>query len=561
MTGLLAACVLWFALAGHVTAQAPSIKEEDALAFVEGCWLPALRAQSTPALLKCYGDKLPKFSRATRDEPSSNQSVADLLKSHSAFFGPRSSYLLKWFESKGTLLGGSPGVALEFHRWNGERAETGTVFLQLQQGLRGFSINEESWYVNLVIEGAERASYRQLTDTDWLGHAHVHGRNHNLQLLLQRPAMPRWGLAIKAFLATQDIACTQEETDGDCPNAHWSYGEDPQGGGTEKDPCVRRKILLWALRQGNPADLLPSLPMLLQLVRNGAMDRNADLATTILQLVPPGDQGVGWPVVEVLLPQQRPDLGLRMAELDRHLRGLPDERLRQLVAAGHVYEGLLRALVARPLSPPIRTALLEALSKGAHRILRLAILDKLATEPAAPLRITLQNTAANDLDCYVRGRAAALLASLGDPSFLPAGVAHSDAQMQDQLCQATADTDPTRRNARLRALVLPGAVLVHFSVNPDEDGNPNSPVAHTKRSPLTVPNLLVAATYLMNFRTKHEGGVSHESWDARGTHQSLEIVDDPMEDDSYKITMGQRRGRRGVARVYRNEDHVSHSCY
>lgn len=393
--------------------------------------------------------------------------------------------------------------------------------------------------------------YRQLSGTDWLRRAHVLGPDYARQLSLQRPAEPQWGLAIRDFLASQSIACEKKEYDGECPIATWTYAERPEETDTEQDPCLRRKVLLWALQHVPPAELGPALPALLSLLGSGAMELNADLATAVLQRVPLGDPELAWPIVKALLPQQQPDLGLRLPELDRHLRGLSDERLQQLVAAGHVYEALLRALLARPLSPATHTALLQALGRDAHahRMLRLAILDKLATVPAEKLRVVAET----DRDCYVRGRAAALLAGRDALILRPADAPpRSDAETLEQVCHAFADGNETRRAVRLRAMILPGATLVHRTVDPDEDGNPNSPITRTKRSPLTLPALLAALKYEMDPGIRYKAGAHHVD---------LSTAGGLVGDNSYKIVPGQRRGRHGVARVDFYEDHVIGSCY
>jgi hypothetical protein len=265
----------------------------------------------------------------------------------------------------------------------------------------------------------------------------------------------------RVLVGDGNFACTQTEETHECGEDHVEWKAlDPAA--TVDDPCLRRKLALWALAPGvltesDVETLMPSLRALFAL-----------------------------PAPEDELPKAVMLLAASMSGRTRaRLIDTAMENSRKELAEALCCSDMGHALIGTLYSRHHLDAAAAALDVATERAIVLAAVqdDALAVETRAAWVERLRDIAGKDVlaalgavadgasDCGLTMAAASALAARGDASRLPRRRDGDDqARMARALCMLARDDDVVRRRARFREFLPPhGRVTLSHAINSDWD--------------------------------------------------------------------------------------------
>ncbi len=264
----------------------------------------------------------------------------------------------------------------------------------------------------------------------------------------------------RALLAEGGFECEQVVEYAECGMERREWKElDPAA--DLADPCLRRRLALWAIGQAAAADLAALQPGLIAIA--GLPLPEEELPRALAAKV--ADDGVPealeLAVYDALLAADREEM------ID--VIGLSEAGL--LAAAE---KGIDQAALA--LDPARHVAALTAAMEGEGLVLetRREIFSRLADQPG-PAATRALEAVTDDKDCQLAMEAADALASRGDKSFLPARApGQSVPDGERALCMLRHDGDAARRAKQLAAFIPPDGVEiienVVGAVDPEEEG-------------------------------------------------------------------------------------------
>ncbi len=207
----------------------------------------------------------------------------------------------------------------------------------------------------------------------------------------------------RTLLRDGGFACEDVIVHNECGD-EWTELDALDPGATFDDPCLRRRLALWALSRLEPGDAAGLHDVLVGLVAMRAPE--AELQAAAFDAVEDDAQRLALLAVadEALAEEQ-------VAALEG------DDAILRAATELHLDAAVLR-LVERPAAH--RDALLGALDDDALGVdTRAAVLAAFADDPGADVTTALV-ALADDVDCGLAARAAEALAVRGDASYLPA---------------------------------------------------------------------------------------------------------------------------------------------
>jgi hypothetical protein len=271
----------------------------------------------------------------------------------------------------------------------------------------------------------------------------------------------------RVLVSDGNFECKEVEEFNECGEDHVEWKAlDPAA--TVDDPCLRRKLALWALTPGILTEsdvklLLPSLGALFALPQP-----EDELPSAVMNLTKAMPDSIRLPLLEAALAASRKELVESSCCEDLSPQSVAKLYTRyHLDAASDALDLRQRALVLATLED-------EALKPEtrAHNI------DLLDDAKGKDVMAALAAVAEHAGDCGLAMKAALSLAARGDPSRLPRRHAgDGEAELARALCMMAQDPDAARRLARFRELLPPrGRVKVSHEINSewaerDDDGN------------------------------------------------------------------------------------------
>lgn len=524
-------------------------------AFLRECWLKGQVSGPVAALQRCYTPeaRLRESREGQGVTEHSAAALAAVLDARSAALAPTPAAgppsvdfdLLQVIDEP------HPQVRLLLHRRLRGGADEAEVRLGLHRAADGsLRIHSELTTPQATLPAAELPP--RLRGADWLLRAKLGGAHPLLLAFLQRPENPLWDQALVRYLEGGALTCDKRDERDGCVSSTWGYAR-LDDTATATDGCLRRQVVRAALQKLDQQALGKALPALVEVLKGGAFDSDADLALALLGHVPAGGFALTGPLLRALADQALAEVDNHMPLLDEHLAALPEEALRSLVSRKRTYGGVARALAAPPsLSAPSCLALaLAARTVPVHdRETRIAALWALGPCPAQVVAADLRLLGAQEGDRYVRFTAAQVLAGHGDKSLLPGQrPPQSDRDVLDLAALAAVEPDGPERTAHLQALLLPGATMSHTIV---EENDNFEQVTRHREEPLTLAGLRKALELRAQVRpVRHPTGYE-------GLSRSDGFMGAP---ERYDLKPGRSKdGRRGVLRVYHHEDHSGGSC-
>lgn len=270
-----------------------------------------------------------------------------------------------------------------------------------------------------------------------------------------------------ALLAGGHFACEEVLEYDECGVTSREWKDlDPRAG--FDDPCVRRRLALWALEKIHPADT-PPLEGVLHAVARLEPPEN-ELPQAALAAVSGAPEAVRLSVWGALVQSGREEL--IVVDHDISEKGL--------IAAADL--GI--AAAALDLDPIRHMEKLVELvgDESMADATRASMLDKLVEHQHPTITRALVALAAGEKNCSLAMSAALALARQGDASHLPRRRADMDGERA--LCMLMHDPDPARQKARVTEFILKEGIPVKETVEDPwaaamaaEDAGPDAPPA------------------------------------------------------------------------------------
>lgn len=252
----------------------------------------------------------------------------------------------------------------------------------------------------------------------------------------------------RALLAEGNVACTKVVHYDECGNEGVEWADfDPHS--TLADPCLRRRLALWALPRLEPGDLPALSDELVAMVSLPPPER--ELPAAVLDAVSAAGEALRLRVYAAAVLAGHEDEVDPTGLSDRALvtaavsAGLDPAALLLAKDPTHHVDVLSRLLVASTMTDETRQTIFEAL----------AGID-------APAVTGALRTLAHDPSCKLAMEAAATLTGRGDPSLLPhRALADDEKTARHTLCMILQDGDHDRLRKRLAEYVGPDGVHFH----------------------------------------------------------------------------------------------------
>lgn len=262
----------------------------------------------------------------------------------------------------------------------------------------------------------------------------------------------------RALVAAGGYSCERFVTYEQC-GEEYSEWADLEPDATFDDPCLRRRLLMWAIDELAAADLDALSDTLVTLA---AVDEPDDeIPKLVLEAVAKASEATRVAVIAAA------DSGL----IDSALTGLSDQAL-----IGLYRDKSLDAAVRLLDADPHASVLAEALGDAELRDdTRMALIDELAGVDSKSVREALATVASDAGSCELAMRAAESLAARGDKSHLPRVPGTPDPELYARaLCMMVHDSDGSR-GYELWQQLLPaagkGSVKVSSTDEYDNDGH------------------------------------------------------------------------------------------
>jgi hypothetical protein len=237
-----------------------------------------------------------------------------------------------------------------------------------------------------------------------------------------------------ALLAQGGFACDDVTEHYGCGDSYFEMNP-VAADATFDDGCLRRNLALWALGEIGPADARDLEAALAALVAMEEPETELQRAA----FGPVGDDALLLALLAAAPPSLAEEMAIHLETDAGKLRGLAmglDAAATGLDPRRH-RRALWAAVVGGDLDAPTRLTILE---------------DLVATP--TPTVATALAALTDDDDCQVAMYAAAALAALGDPSYLPARPAGADPDAHLRaLCMLAYDDDADRQDQRWRAWI------------------------------------------------------------------------------------------------------------
>jgi hypothetical protein len=343
----------------------------------------------------------------------------------------------------------------------------------------------------------------------------------------------------RALLAAGDLACTETIDAGACGEEILEWAPlDPKAG--LGDPCLRRRLALWAVDQLDDADIAGLAPALAGLVALPAPEN--ELPAAAFAALPAGADDVRLVLLEAAAGAGREALA------EAEVAGLASDAA-VVTAATSMH---LDSAVGRLERTRHRGELLAALADDKLEVAtRVAIVDGFAGDASKDVTAAL-GALASDVSCELAMLAAAALADRGDPSRLPArpGAGGSDADLARVLCLVSHDRDPARREARWRELLAP--TVIEREVTTNDFGDPDEADAEADATDPDAPEgTIVTGGESMGTTTNRWKTTARDALDLGGTLQAWAGCTGGCTDqgDFELVIARDERGRRWITEI------------